>query len=325
MRVFGKTLYLSAAACLLCLSAQVHAAGLSTTCGAIELENLKIGQSYSLRSVLGYPFNATYRGGSMAELDIKISVPSKNSPDGFEPLNDTSWIRIEKDKFALDPGQTAETDIYINIPNDQQYMGKRYYFRIVPQSSPAKGATGQVVFGTALWCTVKLTIAAKPPTAEEIRQLKKQLLGQIMNFSITPERIFVNEIELGKKYDLKKDFDEIIKIVNTSDISATALVSSIPIEVNGFFPPNGYTEPGNPNWLIVKKKKLTLKENSINEIPLELSLPPKTAVMGDKYYFIVAIDVQSKIRTSRYLTKVYVDTKPLIVDSTGTINGIQPK
>ncbi|MFH1369141.1 MAG: hypothetical protein ABII64_08445 [Elusimicrobiota bacterium] len=309
MKSFRKIIsFLFLTSCFLPTASCLYASGISTNCGEIYLENLKIGQTYSLRQLLGRPFDVTYTGISMADLEIKLALQDVHSPDGFEPIRDASWIRIEKDKFSLDPGQTAETDIFITIPNNPQYMGTKLYCWINPQASPPKTKIGDILFGTGLICKLKLIVAAKPPTPEEIRQLKKQMLGQIMNFAITPERIFLVNIEPGKRYDLKKDLSEMLKIVNTSDFIADIQVNSIEVKKNGLFPPVGYIEAPDPNWLKVKKKKFKMKENTINEIPLEIEIP-KSVKTGESYYFVIVIDVTSKIRTSRYYTKVYVDTK----------------
>lgn len=290
------------------IAVKAPAAGVSTTCGVMWLSNVKIGQQYSLKQLMGYNFNVTYRGMGMADVMIRYSKPNDIDSGGFEPIPDINWVKVEKDRFSLDPGQTAETDITLSIPNDEKYMGKKYYAIINPVSGPSANAvTEHVVFGAGLMCKLKFEIASKPPTAEEIRQLRKQMQGVAMTFTATPERIFLNEIEPGKNYNIKKDFEETLKLVNTSDFDVQVEVNSIVPKSLGLFPPTGYEEPINPKNLLVKKNKFKMAPNSITEVPLELKLT-NNYEKGKSYYFVVVIHTKSKIKEMRYYTKVYVET-----------------
>lgn len=289
-------------------SAGSSASGISTSCGSIWLQNLKIGQQYSLRQLLGFPFNVSYRGTAMVDLQVKAVMFDRVDPYGCDYLPDLAWVKVEKERFSLDPGQTAETDVLITIPNDEKYMGKKYVFYMNPVSGPPADAKGGFVFGTGLMCPIRLEIAAKPPTPEEIRQLRKQLLGQVMTVSLTPERIFVDDTVPGKSYNLKKDYDETLKIVNTSDIEVQVTLENMKSQLAGMAPPGGYVEPDDVKWVKLGKTKLKLQPNSITEVPLTLVVP-SSAKPGGKYFLLVCAHVKSAIRLSNYYMKVYVDMR----------------
>jgi len=288
----------------------LYPAGISSPCGSMYLGNLKIGQTYSLQKLLGYPFSVTYKGRYMVDLNIALVKPSTTTSDGYEPIPDLNWIKIQKTEFSLDPGQTAETDILITIPDDEKYLGKKYKVDILPCTSAPKipGVAGSgIVFSSALMCGLKLEIAGLPPTPEEIRLIKKQALSGELGVFVSPERIFLVEIPTGEKVDVKKKYNEVIKIINSTDEQVDVELESIEISKSGFGPPSGYIETENPNWLILKTKKFKLKPNTIKEIELFLNIPPDKK--DKKYYFVVSCLVRSKHREIRNSVKIYAETQ----------------
>jgi hypothetical protein len=295
--------------CFLLTTSCLFAGGISTTCGMMYLGNLKIGQAYSLKQLLGYPFTVSYNGEAMATMNIYVETPSTTTKDGYDPLPSTSWISLERTGFALDPRQTAETDVTITIPDDEKYMGKKYMAYIVPQSGASNNAGGGIAIGTALQCALRLEIAAKPPTPEEIRLLKKQMLGQEMQVAVSPERIFLNAVPIGEKVDIKKEYGDSIKIINSSDFDCKVIITPLTAGKAGVLPPAGYIEAKNPDWLVIGKHKFSLKKNTIIEVPVYITLPSEVK-QGEKLFFSVSVNVVSKIRQSNYLVKFYVETIP---------------
>ncbi|OGS20173.1 MAG: hypothetical protein A2252_11020 [Elusimicrobia bacterium RIFOXYA2_FULL_39_19] len=280
-------------------------AGLSTPCGAMYLGNLKIGQTYSLQQCLGFPFNVTYNGQSMADIKLELQAPTTTSADGFEPIPDLKWVSIQKDNFSLDPGQTAETDALITIPNDEKLMGKKYRILIYPYSGVPKESGPGIAFGVGLKCKLDLEIAAKPPSAQEIMNIRKQQLGGVVSVLVTPERMFLMDFPLGKKVNIKSKYNETIKIVNSSDRKLKITLKSLNVVKDGFFAPAGYKEAENPEWLTFSKSDIIINKNSIKEIPVFINIPEDKK--GEKWYFIVSVDVNSEIRNVRYYTRIYVE------------------
>ncbi|MCS7228388.1 MAG: hypothetical protein NZ839_05440, partial [Endomicrobia bacterium] len=170
------------------------------------LSNLKIGQEYSLKQILGFPFQVRYQGIYPVDLKIELEKPSSSTPDGYEPIPDLSWIQIERQEFSLDPGETAETDILIRIPNDESLLGKKFNVNIMPRTGPPKGGGGGIVFAVGITCRLSLAIAPKPPTIEEIREQQRKRFSGYVDISVTPNRIFIYDIEPNKVYNLTKQF-----------------------------------------------------------------------------------------------------------------------
>lgn len=301
-------------AAVLCLVQPAsRAGGLATTTGSMYLGNLKIGQTYSLKQLVGYGFNAQYRGVALVVVNISARRPRNTTSDGFEPIPDETWVDIDRRSFALDSYQTAETDIHVTIPNDEKYLGKKYCVLIVPETSAATVVGGGIALGTALECALRLDIAPKPATPEEIRLLKKQLLGQALQVNISPERVFLTEVPIGRNVDVKQEYGDDIKIVNMSDFECNVEIEQLPASKLGFFPPVGYKEPEKQEWLKLGKKKFKVGANQIGIIPLYVNLPKDKVKKNDKLLFTMRVLLSSKIRQVMYTPKVYIDveTEPI--------------
>jgi hypothetical protein len=259
----------------------IFAGGLSTPCGTMILGNLKIGQEYSLKQLLGYPYNVSYRGSFPVDLKIDVVKPSTTTPDGFEPVPDINWITLQRSEFALDPGQTAETDIFIKIPNDESLLGRKFRVIISPYTSPPKGDNrAGIVVALGLSCNLYLSIAPKPPTEEEIRQQKKRILSNYVNFSVSPERIFLYDLYPDKVYNLTKEFLEVIKVINATQQDVSVSFEKIKPSEIGIFLPEDTKEITDLTLLKCVPKKFVLKKDSIKSVELILS----TKGLGNKSF-----------------------------------------
>lgn len=298
--------------------------GLSTTCGMMMLGNLKIGQEYSLRQLLGYNFNVHYRGKYPVDIKIETMAPSTTTPDGFEPIPDINWIRVQKEFFSLDPGERGETDIIIKIPNDESLLGRKFRAIITPQTSPPKGGNlGGVVFSLGISCNLFLSIAPKPPTEEEIREQRKRFLSNEVNFSISPERIFLYDIEPEKVYDLSKEFGEIIKVINATRKKVNVKLEVISAQQVGIFSPEGFEEVKNLSAIKLSPKKFTLPEDSIKSVKITLSTKKwqenKKEILEEsnttsseskkKYFMVVKVNLQNEFVDINNYVKFYIIMK----------------
>lgn len=112
---------------IFCLSSHLYAGGLSTTFGEVKLENLKIGEEYSMEETAEFPLVVQNTSDEQLALKVEVLYPKKEElKKGFEPIPDISWISLEKEEFTLKPQEKAKTDVIIKIPNDEKYAGKKY-------------------------------------------------------------------------------------------------------------------------------------------------------------------------------------------------------
>ncbi len=290
------------------ISLPIFCGGLSSPCAAMYLSNLKIGQEYSLKQLLGYPFNVTYKGRYPVDLRIDLQKPSTTTPDGYEPIPDLNWVKLQKQEFSLDPGETAETDIIVTIPNDESLLGKKFRVLINPVTSAPKGDTrAWLAFAVGLSCELYLAIAPKPPTIQEIREQQKRRLSGYLDISVSPNRIFIYDIEPNKTYNLTKQFNEVIKIINATSQKVNVELESIPPASRGIFLTEGQVELPNPSLLTVKPKKGKLNPDTVKSF--ELLLNSKGLVAGSKYLGVIKVHLFNERLEVNHYVKVYIETK----------------
>lgn len=121
---------------LFCID-KAAAGGISTPFGKVIVENLSIGKTYRT-SKLSRLF-LTVKNNSEAttglEMEILKPSPGRKLPEGCEPIPDTSWIKLEKYDFVIDPGEEAKTDVMITIPDNEAYKGKKFVVFILSRTT----------------------------------------------------------------------------------------------------------------------------------------------------------------------------------------------
>lgn len=286
----------------------LYPAGLSSPNAAMYLYNLKIGQEYSLKQLLGYPFQVTYKGRFPVDLKITLEKPTTTTADGYEPIPDLNWITLEKTEFSLDPGETAETDIIVKIPNDEKLLGKKFHVSISPATGPPKGDTrAWLAFAVGLVCKLYISIAPKPPTIEEIREQQRRRLSGYLDVSVSPNRIFVYDLEPNKKYNLTKLFNEVIKIINATSNNVFVELESIPPSQRGIFLTEGQEELPQPNLLSVKPKRTKIAPDSVKSF--QILLDTKGLETQKKYLAVVKVHLYNERLDVNHYVKIYLETK----------------
>ena len=110
-----------------CVVQPAFAAGLSTTFGEIVVENLPLGETYSLAEKVKMPLVVSNTGNAAVNLKIEVLAAKESElKEGFAPIPDIGWIELKQKEFTLGPGESAKTDVLISVPDDTQYRGRKF-------------------------------------------------------------------------------------------------------------------------------------------------------------------------------------------------------
>ena len=123
----GLVMFLLAAWCFISY-VTVEAAGLTTTFSEVKLENLQAGKTYSAKESAGLALVVVNTGEEAVDLKMELLLPQPSElKEGFAPIPDLSWIKLEKTEFkGIPPNKSAVSDVIISIPDDKQHQGKKY-------------------------------------------------------------------------------------------------------------------------------------------------------------------------------------------------------
>ena len=129
----------------ICRVGFAYADGISTDLAKLLIDDLRIGHSYrvsqedvQILTAKGFVWTSDVflriTNTSAIEKDVYIMMLEFTEADmeGYEVIPDMSWIEPETDYFpSVGSNETVQTDIIITIPDDRQYLGKKYEAKIL--------------------------------------------------------------------------------------------------------------------------------------------------------------------------------------------------
>jgi hypothetical protein len=297
--VLGPAVMLAAA------SARAGVSGLRTKFGEVRVRGLKIGQTYSMNQLLKLPLRLINTGDQAVDLSIEVIPVSSATRAGYEPLPDTSWLKLDKTQFAVEPGHEAVSDIIISIPNDAKLLGRRFEAHIWSKSRPHKGA-----YAAGIMSVLLVEVASVAPTEDELK--KKFVDRQLANldFTLFPTEGVAEDVPLGVDFDLKKERKLSIKLVNPNDADIHFRIRSEPSWESLLPVPAGFQDPPSYGWVRPSTDTVTVVGNSIKDTALIINIPDFAQYRGQAFFFSIAVEVLEQEIPARAFYKLYVKTRP---------------
>ena len=278
-------------------------AGLSTTFGAVSIENLQIGQTYSTRELVNLPLTVVNTSGESVNLQIDILYPSENElVEGYEPIPDISWIQLESDFFTISGGGSATTDVLITIPDDKRYLGKKFQVYLWSHTVGGKGII-------ALGLKSKLLFSISPKLEKISEKKPKEKPIRKLSFSVLPENIYVDGVEVGKKCSIKRLTGLTLKIINPNNKKYMYQLKSMATEDTLLKLKRGYEDIPDPSFLRFSKTKFKVSANGVKDIKMYLEFPDKGEYKGKRYMFVILAEVLGQEVGMKVFARLYVSTQ----------------
>jgi hypothetical protein len=116
-----------------------QAMGLGVRPDSITLRDVPLGEKIAVSGLTGRPYGIqiTNKGAAAYSYVINIHTPAQVSikPSfGYEDIPDTAWIQPKQKEIRIEAGSSKDVELYIDIPGDSIYAGKRYQAIIEVQS-----------------------------------------------------------------------------------------------------------------------------------------------------------------------------------------------
>jgi len=277
---------------------QLKAGSLSTTFGDIFIENLQIGEEYSTKDLINLPLRIKNDSSFEVLLKVEVMIPAKQElKEGFEPIPDALWVRLEKSTFTIKSGGLAETDVFLNIPKDNKLRGKQYQLYLHSYTLPTKERNISVGLASRL----SFTIAEKESTGR-----KRDDIGV---FVLKPDNLFLIDVETGRKVDVWKENSRCLEIFNPNKIECKYRLESISLKDAGMPLRKGFEETPDPAFLTFDEITKKVLPRSSSKLMLFLNIPDKPEYREKNYMFIVKAVQTTGGVSVKVLSKVYVMTK----------------
>ncbi|MBN1824405.1 MAG: hypothetical protein JW803_08810 [Endomicrobiales bacterium] len=299
--------YLFTGTCVLLFAFSSLFAGLETPTADISVTNLRIGETYNLTQLGNMPFRVKANNiGYKVNISLLTPKPGQTI-SGYEPIPDITWITLSKYDFTLLAGETGAADITIKIPNDEALLGKQYEAWIWARTLLGDEIGGTVGIAVAVMGKLRFTIAPRPPTEEELRQIRNTKV-KLINISLVPNDLMVENVPLGRKVSAEKHAGKFLKLVNTSNEPITMSLGCIPVSSTGIQAPQGWEEGPDTSIIKFKKSKVKVKPLEIKKIDFTINFPNNSEMSGKKYMFVVEAVTEGEIITTNYRSKIYITT-----------------
>jgi hypothetical protein len=104
-----------------------------------DFKGLKIGEAYNLNELRKPPFQVINNQRDNVVAKVKVIKPeAKQLKAGYEAIPDISWVKLDEESLMI-RGRDMETEgINLSIPDDKKYMGNKYCFCLVVETSSVK-------------------------------------------------------------------------------------------------------------------------------------------------------------------------------------------
>ena len=281
-----------------------EAGGLSTQLGEVVIENLQIGQTYNLKQLANLRLIVTNTSDYGVDLRMDILLPdSSELRKGAKPLPDTTWVKLSQRLFKLGPNEKATSDIILSIPEDDQYLGKKYQVTIWSHTLGGKGGGMSLAYG------LKTRVIF---TTDTVKAAKGEVITSSdasVNFTLKPEEVFLEDVELGTLYDVEKNTGLVLKINNLAEREQTFKLQSLSVSNSAATLTEEYQDVPDASYLKFSESAFVLPPAGTKTIKMYLEFPPKKEYSGKKYMFVIrAFTLDEKVTTGVY-SRLYASIK----------------
>jgi len=279
------------------------AGGLSTHLGEVVVTNLQIGQTYNLRDLANLQITVTNTGKEAVILKMDVLQPeSRELRQGAIAVPDISWVSLTKSSFKLERMKIASSDIIISIPDEPQYLGKKFQVIIWSHTVGAGstfmevGLKSRIIFSTD---TVKADID-KLVTSSEAS----------LDFSLQPEEIHLDNVPVGISFDITEKTGHVLTITNSGDRQKTFRLESRTVEGSSATLTDQFDDAPEASYLRFSDNEFVLAPKETKTVNMYLNFPTNEEYNGKHYMFIIhAYSADARVTTGVY-SRLYVSMGP---------------
>lgn len=278
------------------------AMGLRTKFAEVEVQNLRIGQSYSMADLVNFPLRIMNTGDEPVPLRVIVHAPGPaDMKEGYEAIPDAGWIELQQSTFTVPPGLEAVTDVIINVPNDESLLGRSFCVYMWTLSENVAST------GVGLKSRMLLTISSEKPTDEELKRrfVRKRLAN--LNFSLSPMETLASGVPVGRRIALK-DLKAGIKLINPESESYNFRLTPVAFWETSITPPRGYENSPDPKWLEPGKPVMEVGPESITPVDLYVRVPDEPRYRGRKYLLLLRAEILEQDIPAYAYVKVLIET-----------------
>ena len=285
--------------CVLFTAVALGSGGISTQTAAVVIENLKVGHTCSLKALANYQLRINSTCDSPVSLRMDVLLPdSSELKKNAAIIPDPSWVQLIPACFELEPQGAAVADIVITIPDDDQYLGRK--FQVMVWSHPV----GSSFIHLGLKSRIIFTLdSARADLSEMVSSADAGL-----DFDIEPAVISLEGVKLGTTWNLEQESGTVLRITNRGEQQRTITLQSLAVENSAASLTEGFLDTPDPTFLRFSQSQLTIGAGETELVRMSLDIPSLPEYKNKRYMFIIYAYSEAGGVTSGVYSRLYVST-----------------
>jgi hypothetical protein len=281
----------------LCLSRPAVAGGLRCSIGEVVIENLKIGQSYSLKTLANLPLSLTNTSDHAVRVSIDPMIPGVSElRQGAEAIPDLGWASATPETLEFAPNQTRAAELILTIPDDERLFGRKFQAIFWSHTLPREG--DMLAYG--LKSRVIFTID---------REREEEGVHPTGDLSITlqPAQVQLGRVAPGRTYRLEEAAQEPLKIRNTSNHTVSVDLKALSSDQAGRSE-SGWADLLSAAQVVLEPSSFSLAPGEERTVGGTISLPKGRLKVKDFMCVISAAVTGMAVKTEIY-SRIYVHAR----------------
>lgn len=144
------------------------ALGLAVTFPDMVLEQIAPGTVFHSLKDRSIPYLVMNR--SDGPIDVEVLLEARDAKDvkaGYEPIPDTSWLKVVPETFHLEKGEKMQADLIVSIPKDKKLIGRHF------EAGVHSRTVGSGFLSAGVMHRVYLSIGVPAPTEKPVQAPSK--------------------------------------------------------------------------------------------------------------------------------------------------------
>jgi hypothetical protein len=292
---FVRRLFVTTA--ILGLAQPALAGGLSCSIGEVVIENLKIGQRYSLKTLANLPLSLTNTSDYAVRVLIESVIPdSSELRHGAEAIPALSWASATPETLALEPEETATAELTLEIPDDESLFGRKFQAIFWSHTLPrpgellAYGLKSRVIF-----------------TIDRSREDEGVHPAGDLSLALLPAQIELEGIARGRTYRLEESVRQPLTIRNTSAQLVRVELRALSLQDAGVRPEEGCADLLGDGAVALSPSSFSLKPGEARTVEGTVFVAKQSQPLAAKDFMcIIAAGVTDQAVKTQIYSRVLV-------------------
>ncbi|MBI4547848.1 MAG: hypothetical protein HY707_07710 [Ignavibacteriae bacterium] len=277
----------------------VWAGGLRCSIGEVVISNLKIGQTYSLKSLANLPLSITNTDNKPVTVLVEPLIPSEGElRQGASPIPDLTWASARPDSFVLAPQQTKAVELILTIPDNEALFSRKFQVNFWSHTLAqvgnllAYGLNSRVIF-----------------TIDQVREEPGVVPTGDLSITFLPAEITLNKIKPGHEYRVEDLLHRPLVIQNTSNKKLSVELQMLSPQESATTLPQGYADLLSSGVLKLSPTKFTLEPGEKKSISGTVLFPKGKPLNGKKFMCVISAEVVNLSVQTQIYSRIYAHVK----------------